>query len=127
MEWISVTKACQEFDRSERTIRRWVKSNKLKGRVVDGNLEVMLEVSDKRLSNACQNACEITARLEAELEARDRQIEILERENVRQHDLLIGLQVNLSNQQQLQAIASVPFYKKWFRRRRALAEKLEGE
>ena len=125
-KWVSVAEACQAFDKSDRTIRRWIDEGKLKSRKAGRNVEVLLEVADIESANGGQTTAEVEiARLKAEVEGKDEVIEALRSQvdelstsRERQDTLMLQLTRQVEQSQRLLEYKSEPWHRRIFSRRK---------
>ncbi len=125
-KWVSVSDACQAFDKSDRTVRRWIEDGKLKSRKSGRSVEVLLEVSDIESANGGQTAAQVEiARLKAEVDGKDEvvtalrsQVEELSSSRERQDTIILQLSRQLDQSQRLLEYHAEPWYRRMFGKRR---------
>jgi len=125
-KWVSVSDACQAFDKSDRTVRRWIEDGKLKSRKSGRSVEVLLEVSDIESANGGQTAAQVEiARLKAEVDGKDEviaalrsQVEELSSSRERQDTIILQLSRQLDQSQRLLEYHAEPWYRRMFRKGR---------
>ena len=129
-KWVSVSEACQAFDKSDRTIRRWIEDGKLKSRKSGRSIEVLLEVSDIESANGGQTAAQVEiARLKAAVEGKDEviialrsQVEELSSSKERQDTIVLQLTRQLEQSQRLVEYNQAPWWRKWLRKNQTAAK-----
>ncbi|MBA7492645.1 hypothetical protein ES702_03195 [subsurface metagenome] len=130
---MTTQEACQRLDKSEKTVRRWLKSGKLEGVKVDGIWDISEESVDALLSDRTLGRTEEEnvrsdevgiARLEEsnkhlkeENQYLKERIQELESASERADTVMLQLTRQLEQSQRLLEHDQAPWWQRWFRKR----------
>lgn len=125
---MTIQEACQRLGKSESTVRRWIRSGKLKATRVKGVYDIPESaihelVNDKAFDQSVEGVDQVLIeQLRSEVEYLRGELKA-ERENSEQakersDTIILQLTRQLESQQRLIEYHQEPFYKRWFKRRR---------
>lgn len=117
---MTIQEACQRLGKSESTVRRWIRSGKLKATIVEGVYDIP-ESAIHELVNDQAMTSQVEGTDQVLIEQLRSENEYLRKElsdtKERSDTIILQLTRQIESQQRLLEYHQEPFYKRWFRGR----------